>query len=184
MIEFFSRDVREPDAAVLEMMASVGSQVGQFVERRRAEEERARLLARERRQAGDVVGGIQITGSHNPPEFNGFKLGLKTHSIYGADIQHIYTIAEAGNFPRADRDGTSRNEEVIGPYIDDIVARVGQLPTSLKVVLDAGNGAGALVAPMLFERLGLSARCLFCESDGTFPNHHPDPTVPSESLAT
>jgi len=126
----------------------------------------------------DVVGGIQITGSHNPPEFNGFKLGLKTHSIYGADIQHIYSIAEAGNFPRAERDGTSRNEDVIGPYIDDIVARIGQLPGDLKVVADAGNGAGALVAPMLFERLGIAARCLFCESDGTFPNHHPDPTVP------
>ncbi|MDP9178091.1 MAG: phosphomannomutase/phosphoglucomutase, partial [Gemmatimonadota bacterium] len=126
----------------------------------------------------DVVGGITITGSHNPPEFNGFKLGLETRSIYGADIQHMYGIAAAGNFPQSERDGAIRSEAVIGPYIDDIVARIGQLPPELKVVVDAGNGAGALVAPMLFERLGIDARCLFCVSDGTFPNHHPDPTIP------
>lgn len=126
----------------------------------------------------DVVGGIQITGSHNPPEFNGFKLGLQTRSIYGADIQHIYSIAATGSFPQGERAGTSRNEDVIDRYIDDVVGRVGQITADLKVVADAGNGAGALVAPKLFERLGVAARCLFCESDGTFPNHHPDPTVP------
>ena len=126
----------------------------------------------------DVVGGITITGSHNPPEFNGFKLGLETRSIYGADIQHMYDIAVAGNFPQGERNGTSSNEDVIGAYVDDIVARIGQLPPELRVVVDAGNGAGALVAPSLFQRLGIDARCLFCESDGTFPNHHPDPTIP------
>jgi phosphomannomutase / phosphoglucomutase len=126
----------------------------------------------------DVVGGITITGSHNPPEFNGFKLGLETRSIYGADIQHMYDIAVAGNFPQGERNGTSRNENVIEAYVDDIVARIGRLPPELKVVADAGNGAGALVVPLLFQRLGMDARCLFCESDGTFPNHHPDPTVP------
>ena len=126
----------------------------------------------------DVVGGITITGSHNPPEFNGFKLGLETRSIYGADIQHMYDIAVAGNFPQGERNGTSRSEDVIEAYVDDIVARIGRLPPELKVVADAGNGAGALVVPLLLQRLGIDARCLFCESDGTFPNHHPDPTVP------
>jgi phosphomannomutase / phosphoglucomutase len=123
-----------------------------------------------------VVGGIQITGSHNPPEYNGFKLGLDTSSIYGADIQHIYELALAGKFPRGK--GTLRGEQVIDRYIDDIAARVGKLRRALKVVIDCGNGAGALVAPKLFPKLGIKPRYLFCESDGTFPNHHPDPTVP------
>ena len=123
-----------------------------------------------------VVAGIQITGSHNPPEYNGFKLGLGTSSIYGADIQHIYELALAGKFPRGK--GTLRGEQVIDRYIDDIAARVGKLGRALKVVIDCGNGAGALVAPKLFPKLGIKPRYLFCESDGTFPNHHPDPTVP------
>jgi phosphomannomutase/phosphoglucomutase len=123
-----------------------------------------------------VVGGIQITGSHNPPEYNGFKLGLSTSSIYGADIQRIYQLAAAGKFPRGK--GTLRNEQIIDRFIDDIAARVGKLSRDLKVVMDCGNGVGALVAPNLFPRLGIKPRWLFCESDGTFPNHHPDPTVP------
>ncbi len=123
----------------------------------------------------DVVGGIQITGSHNPPEYNGFKLGLGTTSIYGADIQHLYDLAVAGKFPRGK--GTLRSEMVIDRYVDDIATRVGMLSRQLKVVIDCGNGAGSLVAPQLFPKLGIKPRCLFCESDGTFPNHHPDPTV-------
>ena len=124
----------------------------------------------------DVVGGIQITGSHNPPEYNGFKLGLGRKSIYGADIQHLYDLAVAGKFPRGK--GSLRKQAVIGRYVDDIATRVGTLSRDLKVVLDCGNGAGALVVPELFPRLGIKPRLLFCESDGTFPNHHPDPTVP------
>lgn len=123
-----------------------------------------------------VIGGIQITGSHNPPEYNGFKLGLGASSIYGADIRHIYELAAAGKFPRGK--GALRNEQIIDRYIDDIAARIGKLSRDLEVVIDCGNGAGALVAPKLFPRLGVKPRCLFCESDGTFPNHHPDPTVP------
>src|SRR2546423_4540375 len=123
-----------------------------------------------------VVGGIQITGSHNPPEYNGFKLGLATRSIYGADVQHIYELATAGKFPRGK--GTLRCEEIIDRYLDDIAARVGELSRDLNVVIDCGNGAGSLVAPKLFAKIALEPRCLFCESDGRFPNHHPDPTVP------
>jgi phosphomannomutase/phosphoglucomutase len=125
----------------------------------------------------DVVGGIQITGSHNPPEYNGFKLGLNTSSIYGEDIQHIYDLAVAGKFPRGK--GSLRKEQVVDRYIDDISERIGKLSRDLKVIIDCGNGAGSLVAPKLFPRLGIKPRCLFCESDGTFPNHHPDPTVPA-----
>ena len=124
----------------------------------------------------DVVGGVQITGSHNPAEYNGFKLGLGRSSIFGADIQHIYDLAVAGKFPRGK--GQLHNREIIDDYIDDITARVGKLSRNLKVILDCGNGAGSVVAPRLFPKLGIQPRCLFCESDGTFPNHHPDPTVP------
>src|SRR3954463_11796333 len=93
----------------------------------------------------DVVGGIQITGSHNPPEDNGFKLGLGTASVYGGDIQHIYEVAIAGEFPVGR--GSLRNEEVIERYVEDIVGRVGKLSRDIKVVFDCGNGAGSLVAP-------------------------------------
>ncbi|HET7632047.1 MAG TPA: phosphomannomutase/phosphoglucomutase [Gemmatimonadaceae bacterium] len=124
-----------------------------------------------------VAGGIQITGSHNPPEFNGFKICRGTDSVYGREIQALYRLAQEGR-TRPGR-GTVREESVIAPYLDDITARIGPLDPSIRVVFDCGNGAGALVAPQLFKRLGVTARGLFCESDGTFPNHHPDPTVPA-----
>ncbi|MCR4341569.1 MAG: phosphomannomutase/phosphoglucomutase [Gemmatimonadaceae bacterium] len=124
----------------------------------------------------DVIGGIQITGSHNPPEYNGFKLGLRTKSIYGQQIQRMYELIAAGDFPKGE--GALREEAVIDRYVEDIVRRAGPLARKLRVVADCGNGVGALVAPSMLERMGLSADLLFCESDGTFPNHHPDPTVP------
>ena len=122
-----------------------------------------------------VVGGIQITGSHNPPEYNGFKLCVGTDSLHGEGIQELRGIIERGVFPRGR--GTVRAAEVIDRYVDDVVARTGPLARRLRVVFDCGNGAGALVAGKLFGRLDLDASYLFCESDGTFPNHHPDPTV-------
>src|SRR5438270_8371699 len=123
----------------------------------------------------DVVGGIQITGSHNPPEYNGFKISVGKASMHGAEIQKLYEIVRSGSVPNGK--GTVRNEEIIDRYLDDIVRRTGKLSRKIKVVYDCGNGAGALVAPALFERLGLTSRGLFCERDGTFPNHHPDLTV-------
>ena len=124
----------------------------------------------------DVVGGIQITGSHNPPEYNGFKLSVGKASMHGPEIQRLYEIIRAGSV--ASGKGSVRNEAVIDRYIEDVVRRVGKLSRRIKVVYDCGNGAGALVASQLFEKLGTTGRGLFCESDGTFPNHHPDPTVP------
>src|SRR5690242_18464147 len=126
----------------------------------------------------DVAGGIQITGSHNPPEYNGFKLSLGTSSMHGEHIQHLLTLIQRGAKPKSSKKGSVRSEAVIDRYVDDVVARVGKLSRPIKVVYDCGNGAGALVAPQLFSRLGTQAKGLFCESDGTFPNHHPDPTVP------
>ncbi|MBL0939694.1 MAG: phosphomannomutase/phosphoglucomutase [Gemmatimonadaceae bacterium] len=131
-----------------------------------------------------VVGGIQITGSHNPPEYNGFKMCLGTGSLHGADIQTLYGYIVAGQHPSGT--GQVRSAEVIDRYVADMVARIGPLThadgSPLKVVYDCGNGAGALVAPQLMKALGVNGIGLFTESDGTFPNHHPDPTVP-ENLA-
>ena len=122
-----------------------------------------------------VSGGIQITGSHNPPEFNGFKLCVGTGSLHGDGIQRLLQLIQGADFPVGD--GTLRGEAVIDRYCDDVVARIGPLSRPLKAVIDCGNGAGALVAPQLFPRLGITPTMLFAESDGTFPNHHPDPTV-------
>ncbi len=122
----------------------------------------------------DVIGGVQITGSHNPPEYNGFKLCVGTQSLHGTEIQELYELLDA---PPAARPGAVRHEAIIDRYVDDVVARTTPLDRKLSVVVDCGNGAGALVAEKLFSRLGVDATYLFCESDGTFPNHHPDPSV-------
>ncbi|MDQ8144672.1 MAG: phosphomannomutase/phosphoglucomutase [Gemmatimonadota bacterium] len=122
-----------------------------------------------------VVGGIQITGSHNPPEYNGFKCCVGTGSLHGEGIQRLRAIIDGGRFPSGD--ATVRSADVIGDYVADMVSRIGPIPASLKVVIDCGNGAGAIVAPRLFRALGASVTWLYEISDGTFPNHHPDPTV-------
>lgn len=125
-----------------------------------------------------VVGGIQITGSHNPPEYNGFKLSLGTASMHGDHIQHLLALIQKGAKPAASKKGSVRSEAIIDRYVDDVVARIGRISRPMNVVYDCGNGAGSLVASQLFSRLGVQSKGLFCESDGTFPNHHPDPTVP------
>lgn len=122
-----------------------------------------------------VVGGIQVTGSHNPPEFNGFKLCVGTASLHGDGIQRLYTLI-AGSVS-APRRGTVRTLAPIDDYVKDIVGRTGAIKRPLKVVVDCGNGVGALTAPQVCKGLGVDAELLFAESDGSFPNHHPDPTV-------
>ena len=122
-----------------------------------------------------VVAGIQITGSHNPPEYNGFKLCVGTASLHGAQIQELYEIIQEGAFPAGT--GAVQAVSIVDRYIDDVVARIGRLSRPLRVIADCGNGVGALVAPALLARLGARATGLYCESDGRFPNHHPDPTV-------
>jgi phosphomannomutase/phosphoglucomutase len=122
-----------------------------------------------------VVGGIQITGSHNPAEYNGFKLSLGGSSIHGEAIQAIYQLASRDGQPAGT--GSVREIAVLDRYVDDVIQRVGVLSRPLHVVADYGNGAGAVVGPQLLERLGARVTHLFAESDGTFPNHHPDPTV-------
>ncbi len=123
-----------------------------------------------------VAAGIQITGSHNPPEYNGFKLSMGAASLHGDQIQELYSLIQDGNFPAGS--GEVREVQIIDRYVDDIVKRIGPLSRKLEVVCDCGNGVGALVAPKLLDRLGVKWTGLYCVSDGTFPNHHPDPTVP------
>ena len=124
-----------------------------------------------------VIGGIQITGSHNPAEYNGFKLCLGTQSMHGEEIQALYRLQREGLAPKGAKGSVRHDDSVIARYIDVVVERVGRISRPLTVAVDCGNGAGALVAGPLFERLGVKQIPLFCESDGRFPNHHPDPTV-------
>jgi phosphomannomutase / phosphoglucomutase len=123
----------------------------------------------------DVAGGIQVTGSHNPPEYNGFKMSVGKSSLHGAGIEELYAIIQEGRFPSGA--GEIREEHLLERYVNDLVARTGPLARPLRVAVDCGNGAGALAVPALMERLAVDYTGLFCESDGTFPNHHPDPTV-------
>jgi phosphomannomutase/phosphoglucomutase len=120
-------------------------------------------------------GGVMITGSHNPPEFNGFKLCVGTATLYGEKIQEIRRIVEGERFARGT--GTLRHEEIIPAYTRFVAANLS-LPRTLKVVVDGGNGTAGAVAPGLFREMGVEVVELFCEPDGRFPNHFPDPTVP------
>jgi phosphomannomutase/phosphoglucomutase len=120
-------------------------------------------------------GGVMITGSHNPPEFNGFKLCIGLGSIYGEMIQEIRRIIEGGSFRRGNG-GLSRREII--PDYRKYVSENLSIPGKLKVVVDGGNGTAGAVAPALFRQMGMEVVELFCEADGRFPNHFPDPTVP------
>jgi phosphomannomutase / phosphoglucomutase len=124
----------------------------------------------------DVVGGIQITGSHNPAEYNGFKLSLGKESLHCHDIQELFALIHSE--PGSVAAGVVQHVDVIDRYVRDVAERTGTISRPVRVVYDCGNGAAALVAPQLFRAIGLDAIGLFAESDGTFPNHHPDPTVP------
>lgn len=119
-------------------------------------------------------GGLQITGSHNPPEYNGFKMMQGGRALYGAAIQELRQLIEAEDFESGA--GTTEARDVIPAYIADVTGRFS-LTRPVKVVVDCGNGVGSLVAVELLEGIGAEVVPLYCESDGTFPNHHPDPTV-------
>ncbi len=123
----------------------------------------------------NLDGGIQVTGSHNPAEFNGFKICLGTGTLYGDQIQQLRTIIDAGRFTSGV--GRRSSRDVIRPYQDHLASQFGTLATPLRVVVDAGNSTAGPVAPAILERLGCEVTPLFCELDGRFPNHHPDPTV-------
>jgi phosphomannomutase / phosphoglucomutase len=119
-------------------------------------------------------GGIMITGSHNPSEYNGFKIMSSAGSIYGADIQALQRMIEAGDFDSGQ--GTVREYDIATPYVDEVASQF-RFSRPVKIVLDAGNGAAGPTMHRLLERLGVQATELFFDMDGNFPNHHPDPTV-------
>lgn len=121
-----------------------------------------------------VDGGVQVTGSHNPSEWNGIKMSIQGRPFWGEAIQAMRARILDGDL--ATGSGTVERVEVIDRYVADIAGRF-DLPRPVKVVVDCGNGSGALVAVPLLEAIGCEVIPLFCESDGTFPNHHPDPTV-------
>lgn len=124
-------------------------------------------------------GGVQITGSHNPSEYNGLKVSVGGRSLYGDAIQELRRLIESGDLERGG--GELRTEEVIDRYVADVSSRFS-VERPVRVAVDCGNGVGSLVAGRLLRALGAEVRTLYCESDGTFPNHHPDPTV-DENLA-
>jgi phosphomannomutase/phosphoglucomutase len=124
----------------------------------------------------ETDGGVQITGSHNPPEFNGFKICLGKATIYGEEIQEIRKISESGEFVRGK--GKVDKADMNGPYLRYLEGNIEPGPFKRRVVVDAGNGAGGPVAVEIYKRLGFEVFPLFCEPDGRFPNHHPDPTIP------
>jgi phosphomannomutase/phosphoglucomutase len=119
-------------------------------------------------------GGVQVTGSHNPAEWNGIKMTSGGRAIYGDAIQGLRQRIES--VARGSGHGGYQSEDVSVPYVADLAGRFS-LPRRVKIALDCGNGSGSLVAEPLFAALGVDVIPLFCESDGTFPNHHPDPTV-------
>jgi phosphomannomutase/phosphoglucomutase len=129
----------------------------------------------------DAGGGVQITGSHNPGEDNGFKILRGQSTIHGAEIQTLRRLMETRDFIEAAAPGQVEERDIFAAYLDMAVSRIELGPRRFKIVVDAGNGMGGLAATLL-TRLGFEVTELFCEPDGRFPNHHPDPTV-EENLA-
>jgi phosphomannomutase / phosphoglucomutase len=128
----------------------------------------------------EVDGGVMITGSHNPPDHNGFKICLGKSTLFGSQIQEIRAIAELGEFDKGE--GEVFTMDVLEDYVQDIAGSISMGDRKLKVSLDAGNGMGGVTAVPFYKDLGIELIELYTEPDSTFPNHHPDPTV-IENLA-
>jgi len=122
----------------------------------------------------DSDGGVQITGSHNPPEDNGFKILRGKSTIHGAEIQQLRQLIEARDFDNGL--GVVDDKPVEPAYIEMVASKIKLGPRRFKVVVDAGNGVGGTLMPIL-QRLGVDVTGIYIEPDGRFPNHHPDPTV-------
>jgi phosphomannomutase / phosphoglucomutase len=122
----------------------------------------------------EADGGLMITASHNPPEYNGFKICRGYDTIYGEEIRGIWKIIDGGDFNKGA--GTSVPVEIVEPYVERIIKDVSVKP-GIKVAFDAGNGTGGPIGVRVLKSLGCDLYPLYCEMDGTFPNHEPDPTV-------
>ena len=121
----------------------------------------------------DVDGGIQVTGSHNPADYNGFKMLLKGRSVFGQEIQALGRRAAAGNW--SDGNGATEEVDIREAYVNRLLEDFSG--KAYRIGWDAGNGAAGPILDMLVERLPGQHHVIFSEVDGTFPNHHPDPTV-------
>lgn len=122
----------------------------------------------------EVDGGIMITGSHNPPEYNGFKIAVGRSTLYGEDIRRVAALLEQDDFEQGT--GDYQSLDLLGSYKNHLAGSMN-VNRALKIVVDSGNGTAGLVAPELFRKGGCEVVDLYSEPDGTFPNHHPDPTV-------
>jgi len=120
-------------------------------------------------------GGVMITGSHNPPEMNGFKVCLGKTTIHGPEIQVLKDMINNNDFVQGS--GSMAVQDILPAYLDNLEQNIS-LKKKLRVVVDAGNGTGGRASVPLLKRLGCEVTGLHCDMDGTFPNHHPDPTVP------
>jgi len=119
--------------------------------------------------------GIMVTGSHNPPQYNGLKMLIAGNTMYGDGITALYTRIVEGDL--ATGAGNYETRDIVPEYIDTIVSDI-KLAKTLRVAVDCGNGVAGAIAPELFRKLGCEVTELFCDVDGTFPNHHPDPSKP------
>ena len=122
---------------------------------------------------------VSVTGSHNPPDYNGLKMVIGGNTLALDAIQNLKKRIEAGNLKHGQ--GKRSSADVLGAYVEKIVGDV-KLARPMKIVMDCGNGVAGAIAPELFKRLGCDVVPLFCKVDGNFPNHHPDPSKP-ENLA-
>ena len=122
----------------------------------------------------DVAGAVQITGSHNPPEFNGFKMSRNKKSVFGDSIQDLRSIIEKEDYEKGE--GDEAPYKILNDYRKMIFEKIS-IERPLRVVMDCGNAAAAICAPDIFKKFDIELTELYCDVDGTFPNHHPDPTV-------
>ncbi len=128
----------------------------------------------------NMSGGIMVTGSHNPPDYNGFKISVGKSTIFGEEILKLYEIIEHGAF--ASGTGSQQRHDIFPQYLERYKEEFKSIKT-LPVVVDCGNGAAGCIVRRMYEQVGLKPTFLFEEPDGRFPNHHPDPTVEKNMAA-
>jgi len=122
----------------------------------------------------EVDGAVQITGSHNPSNMNGIKLSYDQKAVYGKDIQYLKSLIESNKF--ATGEGKFSEKEILEEYKQMVISKI-KLERPVRIVMDSGNATACLAAPEIYKAIGCEVTELFSDVDGTFPNHHPDPTV-------